>query len=38
VRYADDIEALQAYPGQTDKLTGRLKEVLTDALAPLPLS
>lgn len=32
VRYADDIEALHAYPGEMDKLNGRLKAVLANAL------
>jgi len=34
VRYADDIEALRAYPGEMEELTARLKEVLVTALAP----
>jgi hypothetical protein len=36
IRYADDIEALTAYPGHSDNLESRLREVLAQALAPFP--
>jgi hypothetical protein len=32
VRYADDIEALRAYPGDIEALTSRLSEVISNAV------
>lgn len=37
IRYADDIEALHAYPGESEKLTSRLREVIDLAIhKPVP--